>query len=104
MKGAFFAFVGGLAAAAAVAMLAGERVQRAARELQQVDLNKASAEDFVALGLDETMANRIVENRPYRSRIELLERYVIGQVDYNAIRDRVGIDVKHAHDAVQVAS
>ena len=104
MKGAFLAFLAGVGSAVAVAGLASGRAQRAARMLSTIDLNKSDAEDFVALGLTPEMAERIIENRPYRSRLELLERFVLTKVDFDAIKHRVGIDVAHAHDAVQVAS
>ncbi len=104
MKDGVLAFIGGIAAALGVAALRTRKLRRIARRLTTLDLNKAAAEDFVALGLDPLMADRIIEYRPYRSRIELLERYVLGKVDFDLIRDRVGIDVAHAHDAVNVAS
>ncbi len=104
MKGSVLALAAGFAAAFTIAAFSSGKAQRAARLLSTIDLNKASAEDFVALGLSQEMADRIIDNRPYRSRIELLERFVIGNADYESIKRRIGIDVAHAHDAVQVAS
>ncbi len=104
MKGAVLALFGGFATAIGIAILAATKPGASILAPGVLDINKASAEDLVALGLDETMAARVVEYRPYRSRIELLERYVLGRPDFDLIRDHVGVDVAHAHDAVRVAS
>ena len=104
MKYALLAFAGGLATALAIAAFGSGKAQHAARRLGTIDLNEASAEDFVALGLTPELADRVIENRPYRKNIELLERYVLGRPDYEAIRRRVGIDVASANEAVKVAS
>ncbi len=104
MKRALLAFFGGVGTALAIAAIGSGRAQRAARLITTLDLNTASAEDFVALGLSSELAERIVENRPYRKNIELLERYVLGRADYEHIRKRVGIDLHRANEAVKIAS
>ena len=42
-----------------------------------------------ALGLDAELAERIVEQRPYPSKIDLLGRMVIPGEIYNSIKDRI---------------
>ena len=42
-----------------------------------LDLNTASHEEFLQLGLDGEMSDRILENRPYRNKLDLLSRMVI---------------------------
>src|SRR3979411_2463827 len=56
-----------------------------------LDLNTASQEEFLRLGLDNEMSDRIVENRPYRNKLELLSRMVIPEQAYGIIRDLVGV-------------
>lgn len=51
-----------------------------------LDLNTASHDDLVGLGLDGQISDQIVENRPYRNKLELLSRMVIPEHAYNAIR------------------
>jgi len=105
MKRAVLAFLGGLAAALGVAVL-NERRPRigSAVRLTRLDLNRAPIEDLSTLGIDREVAERIVENRPYRSKLELLERFIITKDDYDIIKPRISTDRKHANDAVRVAS
>lgn len=42
------------------------------------------------LGLDQETADRIVEHRPYPSKIDLLGRMIIPEEVYVAIKDRIG--------------
>ena len=58
---------------------------------QLLDLNSASLDDFSRLGLDGTISSQIVENRPYRNKLDLLSRMVIPEEVYNNIKHRVGI-------------
>jgi hypothetical protein len=66
-----------------------------------LDLNTASHNDFLQLGLDSDMSDRITENRPYRNKLDLLSRMVIPEPAYNIIRSRVG--VAEATEPVKVA-
>ena len=105
MKGGILAFVAGLAAAVSLGALNSKRLSmRAAAGLTTLDLNNAPAEAFSALGIGQEFAERIVDNRPYRSKLELLERFVIPQADYDLIKSRISTDPSHAEDAVRVAS
>ena len=56
-----------------------------------LDLNTASQEELLRLGLDNEMCDRIVENRPYRNKLDLLSRMVIPEQAYSIIRDLVGV-------------
>jgi hypothetical protein len=62
------------------------RVPRA----QVLNINEASQQELVSiLGLDPEIADRIVEHRPYPSKIDLLGRMVIPEEVYVAIKDRI---------------
>jgi hypothetical protein len=57
---------------------------------QALNINKASHQELVSvLGLDPEIAERIVEHRPYPSKIDLLGRMVIPEEVYVAIKDRI---------------
>ena len=56
-----------------------------------LDLNTATSDEFVGLGLDGETSDRIVNNRPYRNKLDLLSRMVIPEQAYNAIKHRVGV-------------
>lgn len=56
-----------------------------------LDLNAATFDDLKGLGLNKDTVDRIVDNRPYRNKLELVSRMVVSQPDYQAIKSRVGI-------------
>ena len=105
MKGGVLAFVAGLAAALGLAAYKSKSLApRLAAGLTTLDLNNAPVEAFAVLGLDQAIAYRIVENRPYRNKLELLERFVLDAGDYNRLKSRFSTDASHAGDGVRVAS
>lgn len=55
-----------------------------------LNINEATREQIVSvLGLDAVVAERIVEHRPYPSKIDLLGRMVVSDDIYNSIRHRI---------------
>ena len=55
-----------------------------------ININEASQQEIMqALGLDAELAERIVEQRPYPSKIDLLGRMVIPEGVYNSIKHRI---------------
>jgi hypothetical protein len=66
-----------------------------------VDLNEAAASELSGLGLDQDMVERLVENRPYRTKLELVSRMVIPEAIFAIIRDKVA--VSEGRDPVKVA-
>lgn len=55
------------------------------------DINSAGPEELQKLGLDSVAAERIVENRPYRNKLELVSRMVIPENLYGTIRHHIGV-------------
>ena len=47
-----------------------------------VDINSATANDFVNAGLDASTAKKIVDGRPYRSKRELVTRQILTSDQY----------------------
>jgi DNA uptake protein ComE-like DNA-binding protein len=55
-----------------------------------ININEASQQEIMqSLGLDAAFAERIVEHRPYPSKIDLLGRMVIPGEVYNSIKNRI---------------
>jgi hypothetical protein len=105
------AIVIGIATATGLVLLAASRLRRKPRPLEirtndlgyqehtpeelssehLLDLNTANLNDLVSLELDAETSEQIVENRPYRNKLDLLSRMVILEQAYNAIKHQVGV-------------
>ena len=72
------------------------------REL--IDLNVATEEELQELaGIGPALAGRIVENRPYRAKLDLVSRMVIPEAVYNRIKDEIGVSDEATDAPVEVA-
>jgi hypothetical protein len=56
-----------------------------------LDLNDAPEADLQRLGLPAGSLQRLIENRPYRSKLELVSRLVISEAEFSRIKDKVAI-------------
>ena len=57
-----------------------------------MNVNKASAGDMVlVLGLSKDMADRIVTNRPYRVKGELVAKNVVPKETFDMIKERISV-------------
>jgi hypothetical protein len=77
---------------------------RSAEELiaeHLIDLNSADAETLAGLGMSAESVERLLENRPYRNKLELVSRMVLSQHEYSAIKDQVS--VAEAREPVKIA-
>jgi hypothetical protein len=54
-------------------------------------LNDAHPEELQKLGLDSVAIDRIIENRPYRNKLELVSRMILPEVLYKEIRHSIGV-------------
>ena len=55
-----------------------------------VDINSAAKAELMALkGIGPTYAERIIQNRPYNGKDDLLNRKILPQSTYNRIKDLV---------------
>jgi len=70
------------------------RPRPVARHRRLLDLNTADRNDLLRLaGLGPFLADRIVENRPYRSKMDLIVRRVIPDVSYRRISHEIEVAV-----------
>jgi hypothetical protein len=66
-----------------------------------IDLNAAEPEQIAELGISVESLERLLENRPYRNKLELVSRMILSQDEYSTIKDRVA--VAEAGEAVKIA-
>lgn len=64
-------------------------------------MNSAGADQLEGLGLSGESQERLIENRPYRSKLELVSRMILSQDEYAAIKDMVS--VAEANKPVKIA-
>jgi DNA uptake protein ComE-like DNA-binding protein len=120
--GNIFAFVAGLCTAGLVSFVYPQLRGAQARSPQQeqsepqgeertqgleggvLDLNDATEEELQELsGIGPALSTRIVENRPYRNKLELVSRMVIPEAAYERIKDQIGVSEDSAEEPIQVA-
>jgi len=51
-----------------------------------VDINTGTANDFVNLGIDASIAKKIVDGRPYRSKRDLVTRQILTSEQYDKFK------------------
>jgi DNA uptake protein ComE-like DNA-binding protein len=57
---------------------------------EEIDINSASAEELQTLpGIGDALAKKIVENRPYKRKDELVQKKIIPGPTYDKIKDSV---------------
>lgn len=74
------------------------------QESQGVDLNSCSREELISVGLSTELADRVIENRPYRNRLDLMSRLVIPEDVYESVKNSIRVDDGAANEPIKVAS
>ena len=60
------------------------------RDKEPLDINSASADELKAVkGIGEADAKKIVENRPYKTKDELVQKKVMPKATYDRIKDQI---------------
>jgi hypothetical protein len=55
------------------------------------DLNEADRAELEVLELDSAAVERLIESRPYRSKLELVSRMVLTEAEYASIREKIAV-------------
>lgn len=64
--------------------------QASAAHQGQLDINSASAEELQKLpGIGEALSKKIVDNRPYQRKDELVKKKIIPGATYDKIKDHI---------------
>ena len=116
MLGNLFAFFAGLGTAALFGYLVPrERVERegdvviwragaSSPASDFIDLNVATEEELQELaGIGPALSARIVENRPYRGKLELVSRMVIPEAVYERIKHEIDVSDEATDAPIEVA-
>ena len=57
--------------------------------LKPLDINTASEAEMVDVGIDKAAAKKIVENRPYRNKTELVSKMLLTRDQYDKVKDSI---------------
>jgi DNA uptake protein ComE-like DNA-binding protein len=67
-----------------------EKPKAPAPQADLIDLNTATKDQLMTLpGIGEAFAQKIIDNRPYKAKNELVTKKLIPQATYDKIRDKV---------------
>ena len=58
-----------------------------AQSKKQLDINSATEDEMVALGIEKAVAKKIVDARPYRNKTELVSRQLLTKTQYDKLKD-----------------
>ena len=63
---------------------------KSAPKKEPIDINTASAEELQSLkGIGDVYAKKIIDNRPYKRKDELIAKKVVPQATYDKIKDHI---------------
>jgi DNA uptake protein ComE-like DNA-binding protein len=58
-----------------------------AQAKKQIDINSATEDEMVAVGIEKAAAKKIIEARPYRNKTELVSRQLMTRTQYDKLKD-----------------
>jgi len=60
-----------------------------AQSSKQLDINSATEEEMVAIGIEKAAAKKIIEARPYRNKSELVSKQLLTRPQYDKLKDLI---------------
>ena len=72
-----------------MAAIAGQRGNPMPEPVKLVDINSAPIEDIETVVMNELLAKKIIDNRPYANKRQLVTRRLITLEQYEEIKDRI---------------
>ena len=60
-----------------------------AQTKKQVDINTATEEEMVAIGIEKAAAKKIIDARPYRNKSELVSKQLLTRTQYDKLKDLI---------------
>ena len=60
-----------------------------AQSSKQLDINSATEEEMVAIGIEKVAAKKIIESRPYRNKSELVSKQLLTRPQYDKLKDLI---------------
>src|SRR5262245_36922071 len=60
-----------------------------AQSKKQIDINSATEEEMVSIGIEKATAKKIIEARPYRAKTELVSKQLLTRVQYDKLKDQL---------------
>ena len=73
----------------AMATIAPQSSEAQSASTMVIDINSAPLAALQGIVQDEGLAQRIIENRPYANKRQLLSRQLVSAEQYDAIKDRI---------------
>ena len=58
-----------------------------AQSKKQIDINSATEEEMVSIGIEKAAAKKIIEARPYRNKSELVSKQLLTKAQYDKLKD-----------------
>jgi len=64
--------------------------QKSEKKAAPIDINSASKQDLMTLpGIGDALSQKIIDNRPYKAKNQLVQKKIIPQATYDKISDQI---------------